>query len=132
MGIRTMTISTGATMAPTGGSNMVFADDGTTVQNGVHIVVPATADYRVRENATVKYRAPTLNADGSYSKDKKSITFVVPIILASGKIAFNTIRVERECHPEFSAANAANLNVLGAQLLCDSEAANFWSTGSLS
>jgi hypothetical protein len=132
MGIRTMTVSTGATIAPTGGSNMVFADDGTTVQNGCHIIVPATTDYRVRENATVKYRAPTLAADGSYSKDKKSITYVVPIILASGKIAFNTLRVEREVHPEFSAANAANLNVIGAQLLCDSEAASFWSTGSLS
>lgn len=132
MGIRTMTISTGATIAPTGGSNMVFADDGTTVQNGVHLVVPATTDYRVRENATVKYRAPTLGTDGSYSKDKKSISFTVPIVLASGKIAFNVIRVEREVHPEFSAANAANLNVIAAQLLCDSEAANFWSTGSLS
>lgn len=132
MGLKTMTIKTGATVSVTGGTDMVFSDDGITIQNGVHLVVPATADYRVREQATAKYRAPSLQSDGSYSKDKKSISFTVPQILANGKIVYNTIRVEREVHPELSSTAAANLLAIGAQLLTDSDAASFWSAGSLS
>lgn len=130
-GIQTMTVKTGATMAPTGGTDLVFAPDGVTVQNGVHLNVPATTDYRVRQTATVKYRQPSLGSDGVYTKDKKSVSYSVPLVLASGKTVFNTIRIEREVHPEASAALALDLNVIGAQFLSDSEAASFWSAGAL-
>jgi hypothetical protein len=52
--------------------------------------------------------------------------------LASGKVVFNVIRIEREVHPEFSAANATDLNKVGAQLLFDTDMDNFWAAGSLS
>lgn len=132
MGIKSMTLKTGATMAPTGGTDIVFADDGQTIQNGVHLVVPATTDYRVRQSSTAKYRAPSLAADGTYNKDKKSMTYVVPFVTAAGKVVFNTIRVEREVHPEFSAANALDLNIIGSQMLTDSDCTAFWASGSLS
>lgn len=131
-GIQTMTVKTGATMAPTGGTDLVFAPDGISIQNGVHLTVPATAAYKDRQTATVKYRAPSLGSDGAYTKDKKSVSYSVPYTLASGKVVYNTIRIEREVHPEFSAAGALDLNVVGAQFLSDSEAATFWSAGSLS
>jgi len=51
--------------------------------------------------------------------------------LASGKVVNNVLRVEREVHPEYSAANATDLNKLAAQLLVDTDADNFWSAGSL-
>jgi len=133
MGLKNMSILSGATITPSGGTAMVFADDGTTVQNGVRLVVPATADYRVRESATFKYKAPTLLGDGTYAKDKKEFTLVIPMILASGKIVYNVIRVSRELHPEFSAANATNFNKLASQMLAgDSDTDGFWSTGSMS
>jgi len=132
MGLKNMSLLSGGTVSTTGGTAMVFTDDGVTIQNGVHLVVPATADYRVRESATAKYRPPSVQPDGSYSKDKKQISFNVPMILASGKIVNNTIRVEREVHPEMSAANVANLNKIGAQLLTDTDLDNFWTAGSLS
>ena len=132
MGIKTMTVKSGATMAPTGGTDLVFADDGLTIQNGVHLVVPAVTDYKVRPQATVKYRQPAVGSDGLYSKDKKSISYSVPYVTASGKVVFNTIRVEREVHPEFSAAAALDLLIVGSQLLTDSDATAFWASGSLS
>lgn len=133
MGLKNMSLLTGATISATGGTAFVFADDGVTVQNGVHLVVPATSDYRVRESATFKFKPPALLGDGTYTRDKKEITYVVPIILASGKISFQTMRVIRELHPEFSAANATNMNKLVAQMLAgDSDTDNFWSAGSLS
>lgn len=132
MGIRTMSLLSGATISATGGTALVFTDDGTTVQNGVHLVVPATTDYRVRESATWKYRAPTINNDGSYTRDKKSVSYNVPQILASGAIVNNVIRIEREVHPELSAANATALNKIAAQLLTDADTDNFWAAGSLS
>jgi len=132
MGLKTLSLLTGASISATGGTAMAFTDDGVTIQNGVHLIVPATADYRLRESATAKFRPPVLQSDGSYARDKKSISFNVPILLASGKIANNVIRVEREVHPELSAAAAANLNKIAAQLLTDADTDNFWGAGSVS
>lgn len=131
MSVINMTFKTGATLAPTGGTDLVFAPDGLTIQNGLHMIVPATTDYRVRQQATLKYKAPSLGADGTFSKDKKSISYSVPIVLASGLVVFNVIRIEREVHPEMTAAAALDLNVIGAQMLFDSDMTAFWASGSL-
>lgn len=132
MGLKNMSIASGATVSVTGGTAVVFADDGVTVPNGVHLVVPADTNYATRRAATAKYRPPVLNSDGTYDRDKKYISFVWPMTLASGKIINNVIRVEREVHPEFSAANCTDFNKLAAQLLVDSDLDNFWAAGSLS
>jgi hypothetical protein len=132
MSVRNMTLKTGGTNSVSGGSDLVFADDGTTIQNGVHISVPATADYRVRQNATLKYKAPTLLADGTYTRDKKEVSYTVPLVRADGKVVFNVIRISREVDPEMGAAAVLDLNTIAAQLLFDSDMTNFWAAGSLS
>jgi hypothetical protein len=133
MGLKSMSLLTGATIGATGGTALVFADDGQTITNGVHLVVPADADYQTRRQATAKYRAPVLDAKtGAYGKDKKSISYAIPIVLTDGRVVFNTIRVEREAHPSLSAAELTDLNVIGAQLLTDADALGFWATGSTS
>jgi hypothetical protein len=133
MGLKTMSLLSAATVSSTGGSALVFADDGQTIQNGVHLIVPADADYQTRRSLTVKYRPPTLDArTGVYGKDKKSMTLALPIVLSDGRVIFNTIRIEREMHPSVSAATALEMNKLGAQLLSDSDTDAFWATGSLS
>jgi len=130
-GIKTMTIKSGATMAPTGGTDLVFASDGITVANGCSLTVPAVASLALRPKATVKYRPSVISSDGSFTKDKKSVSYAVPFTTSKGTISFRNIRVEREIHPEDTAANALDLNVIMAQILTDSEAANFWAAGSL-
>jgi len=133
MSLQNATLMDGATaMAPTGGSTMTFTPDGTVVPNGVHTANSAQTDFRIRENMTIKVKNPSLGTDGVYSKDKKSITYVEPKILASGKVVFNLIRIEREVHPESTAAEALNLSMMGAQILSDSDFLSFWSGGSLS
>jgi hypothetical protein len=133
MSLKNMSLLTGATyVAVTGGAAHVFSDDGVSITNGVHLIVPATADYRVRQSATAKYKPPSVDNSGVYSKDKKTISYTVPIILASGKVAFNVVRVEREVHPELSAAAAADLLLIGSQLFGDADTTNFWVAGSLS
>lgn len=133
MGLKTMSLLASATVAASGGTALVFAEDGMTITNGVHLMVPADADYQTRRQVTVKTRPPTLNpATGVYGKDKKSISLALPIVLASGQVVFNTIRIEREVHPSLSAASALELNKLGAQLLVDDDVLNFWANGSLS
>lgn len=132
MGLKNMSLQAGSTIGATGGTAQVFADDGVTIQNGLHLIVPADADYQTRRSATVKFRPPVIDPKtGSYSKDKKSISYTLPITLADGRVVFNVIRIEREVHPSLSAANAAELNVIGAQLLTDSDVTAFWASGSL-
>jgi hypothetical protein len=132
MGLKTMSLLASATVAASGGTALVFAEDGMTISNGLHLMVPADADYQTRRQVTVKSRPPALNAaTGVYGKDKKSISLAKPIVLPDGKVVFNTIRIEREVHPSLSASDAAELNALGAQLLVDADVTAFWANGSL-
>lgn len=132
MGMKNMSLLTGATMSTTGGTALACVDNGVTIANGVQLVVPADADYQTRRQMTAKYKPPTLDpATGQYGKDKKSISYVIPIVLTTGRVVFNTIRVEREVHPSMSAANLTDMNKIGAQLLIDSDTDNFWAAGSL-
>lgn len=133
MGLKTMSLLASATVAATGGTALAFAEDGQSIQNGLHLIVPTDVDYQTRRMVTVKFRPPTLDAKtGSYGKDKKSISLALPQVLTDGRIVFNTIRIEREVHPSLAAASAAELCSLGAQLLSDPDVAAFWATGSLS
>jgi len=131
VGLKDMSLLTGATLAASSGTALVFADTGTTIPNGIALVVPATADYRVRQAATAKFRAPKLLSDGTYTRDSKSISYNIPLILATGVIVNNVIRVEREVHPEMSAAAVLDMNKILAQLMFDTDTTNFWSAGSL-
>jgi len=132
MGLKTMSLLAAATVSASGGTALVFAEDGVTITNGVHLMVPADADYQTRRQVTAKVKQPSVDPKtGVYSKDKKSISLSLPLVLADGKVVFNVIRIEREVHPSLSAANALELNNLGAQLLTDADAAGFWATGAL-
>jgi hypothetical protein len=133
MGLKTMSLLASATVAASGGSALVFADNGVTIANGVQLVVPADADYQTRRMVTVKYRPPTVDTKtNSYGKDKKSVVLAKPVVLSDGRVVFNTIRIEREMHPSMSAADCLEMNKLGAQLLVDADTDAFWATGSVS
>lgn len=115
-----------------GGSDKTFSPDGVDVKGGIHLANAAQTDFRIREILILKNKPPTLLSDGSYSKNRLSAVYISPFILASGKIAFDLIRMEREIHPEVSAAAALEHNLVGAQVLSASAFATFWSGGNLS
>lgn len=132
MGLKTMSLLAGATVSASGGTALAFSDDGVSISNGVHLVVPLDTDYQTRRQATAKVKQPTLDPKtGVYGKDRKTLSLTVPMVLPDGKVVFNVVRVEREVHPSFSAANALELNKLGAQLLVDADCADFWAAGTL-
>lgn len=131
MSVNNLSLMSGATgITVTGGASTNFVADGVLIPSGVHVSVPADADFRTRRGMIFKAKMPTL-VNGEYSKAKLSAIYVKPQILASGKVVFNLIRIEREIHPEADAATSTEFNLIGAQMLCDSEAANFWAAGSL-
>lgn len=133
MALKNMSLLAAATVTATGGTALVFTDNGVTIANGLQLVVPADTDYQTRRVVTVKYKPAAINATtGQYGKDKKSITLVKPMVLTDGRVIFNTIRIERELHPSLSAADALELNKLGAQLFFDADTDGFWVSGSFS
>jgi len=132
MGLKTISLLAGATVGASGGTAQVFATDGITIQNGLHLIVPADTDYQTRRTATVKYRPPVLDPKTStFSKDKKTISYSKPCVQTDGSIQFAVVRLEREVPVTMSAADALEMNLIGAQLLTDSEAAGFWATGDM-
>lgn len=132
MGLKTMSLLASATVSASGGSALAFSSDGVSIANGTHLIVPADADYQTRRQVTVKYRPPTLDAKtGAYSKDKKSMCLVKPVVLSSGQVVFNSLRIEREVHPSVADADCVELNKLGAQMLFDTDTTAFWASGAL-
>lgn len=134
MALKNMSLLETADVAVTGGTPLVFSDNGITIANGVQLVVASDTDYQRRRTCTVKYKAPAVNpATGQFGKDKKSISLTAPTVdPQTGRIIFNTIRIEREAHPSLPAADLLELNKLAVQLLMDSDLDGYWANGSLS
>lgn len=132
MPLSSFAILAGGTNSATGGTSKTYTIDGKPIVGGVHVQDASVTDFRVRPNATFRNREPKYNsALKKFSKDKKTVTLVIPKILADGSVEYNLIRIEREVHPESTAAEALELNTQGAQLLFDSEVAAFWASGSI-
>jgi hypothetical protein len=134
MALKNMSLSPDATVGITAGAETFsFIDDGVTIQNGLHLVDKLDANYQERRQITVKNRPSVVDAKtGAWGKDKKTITLVRPVILTSGQIVFNTLRLEREVHPSSDAGMVAEMLTLGAALLVGPDVGDFWSVGSLS
>lgn len=126
------TILAGATPSVTGGTSQTFTEGPQTVVGGVHLQDATVADFRLRPSMICKAKLPSLVQDGSYTKQKNSVTLSRPQIVASGKTVFNLVRIEVEVHPELSSTDAATLRKDAAQLLFDTDFSDFWVAGKLS
>jgi len=129
--ISNLTLLTGATITPSGGTTQTFAPTGTNVSNGIEVSDVASTDYITQNRVQCKSKMPTYS-NGEYSKMKCSATFLMPTVDSTGKTQFNLVRVEIEKHPEFTSADLLELKKKGAQLLTDADLDAFWSNGSLS
>lgn len=131
MAIIGSTVKTGATaLSTTGGSDMTFSLTGLSVTSGINVAIQSDTDYRTRRNASFKSRVPQVQ-NGVFSKGKNEVVYVRPLVLQSGLIVFNTIRLGVEVHPELTSSDAKDLRMVGAQLLTASAYEDFWSTGAL-
>lgn len=130
--ISNLTLLTGATITPTGGTTQTFQPSGTNITSGMEVLDVAAGSHLTRKRAQFKTRMSTLQSDGSYSKMKFSATYIMPMVDSLGKVHYNLVRVEVEKHPEITSADEAELLNKGAQLPIDADLATFWATGAKS
>jgi len=135
MSLIDLSILAGATVAATGGTAVNYEPDGKDIPNGLHLINTAVSDFTTRPQLTARSKDPSrvIGANGAfvgYGKDKRSVVLVEPFLAANGTLHFNLIRLEREVHPELSAASALDLLNKGAQLLTSTDTSGFWATGS--
>lgn len=121
----------GGTTSTTGGSAQSFSRTSTPVTNGYEYADVSEADHLVRQKVICTARNPALQADGSYTKHKTKVQFVMPITLADGSISNCVTRAEIEYHPEATSAQVAELREMGAQAFIDSDFDNLVQAGTL-
>lgn len=131
MAIKSMTLLTGATITPTGGTAQTFVPDGVDIPGGVHVADGGQPDFRLREHTAYRTRNPRL-VNGKYVKAKRWITHVIPVADVNGNIDFVVIRNEIEYPPYLSAAGLVDARKKGAQLYIDADLDSYYSIGDLS
>lgn len=121
----------GASLAATGGTAISFTPANSNGPNQLVVANASEPDFRLRENAVFKASLPAKQPNGTWSKDRRTITLNVPVFDATTNSYDQiTVRIERVA-PVFAtpAATLAALN-LGAQLAFDGDTTAFWAAGS--
>jgi hypothetical protein len=131
MSIETLTHLTAPTIAVTGGTTMTFAPDGTNVNRGFCVSNQNATDIRERQQCVFKNQSGTIQADGTWSKNRRSVKFVEPGLTSDGKQDFPFFEISLCINPLWDAAKIASMKEKAAQLIVDSDVANFWLTGSM-
>lgn len=121
--------STAITM--TGGTDNTFTPDGDIVSGGIHVAAAGQTSFITRDHILFKNRNARLQGDGTYTKSNRESVFVSPIVLASGKTAFNRGKLVLEIHPESTAAEILDICMVMAQVAAGASTIEFQKTGNL-
>jgi hypothetical protein len=124
-------VKTGATWAPTGGSDLTFTGDGRAVTDGLSLVVAADTNLLTRRSLTVRATLPALPSKaGEYAKlGRNSLVYKVPFIAADGKLYTQSVRVEMAFHPEYAGKNTVIADT--AAFVADADFTAFWQSSIL-
>lgn len=127
MSLKNAVVKSGATIAPTGGSDLTFADSGS---NGSLIVlnVPADTTFALRRTMQGSYKMPIRNKalPGGFSHAKANLAFRVPKLLADGTYDYGQVKISVDYPQEVDDAFKTELLVIGAQMLTDADFLAFW------
>lgn len=121
-----------AVISVAGGVDVSFAADNIPVENGAHFVDMSISDFRLRPQLTAKYRQPSQsykNGAVQWSKDRNTLLYVQPFVDSLGTLHYTLLEIRRETHPEQTSDQKLELNRRGAQMLFDTDFANFWAIG---
>lgn len=125
------TISSGATLSAAGGTTKTFTTAGETIPNGRKIVDLSVTDARIRPSITCVNKPAVLNAQtGTYSKGKRTLKLVKPLILANGEVKFPLVEIRVEDHPEMSQAAVDAMVYEAAQTMFGASFRAFYQSGS--
>lgn len=129
MSLKTAVLKSGATMAPTGGTDVTFADYGSTGQN-VSLAVPADTTFATRRTVLGSYKPPVKQASqpGGFTRAKSNLAFRQPKLLADGTYDYLQIKVLVEFPQEATDAEKTELLVIGSQMVNDADFTAFFKT----
>lgn len=131
MAIIGSTLKTGATgITVTGGSDIVLAQTGLRVNNGIGLSVLSDTDLTTRRTAAFKSQVPVVRGK-VFTMGQGHVTFSIPVQKSDGAIAFSTVELKLKVQPEHTSATVTDLRYIGAQLLAGSAYNDFWLVGSL-
>lgn len=130
MGAQNVTLLRGATVAATGGTSQAFTPDGVSIDGGIHLADAGQTSFKLRSSIVLKTKNPQL-VQGEYTKGKRWLTLMQPMVLTSGSVVQNVVRIEVEVHPDLASADVVDLCLAGSQLLFDDDLLSFLNTGSL-
>lgn len=127
MGISTLQLMKNATSATVvGGTAADYKIDGVEIKNGVHLVDVSEPDFTIRPSVTLSTRPPSRLPDGSFTKDKRKMSVVVPKDLdGAGNIVYNLGRIEIEAHPKTTPAEILNIYMLLVQMCFDADLSDY-------
>lgn len=126
MALANAVFKTGATWAPTGGSDLTLVADGRTMANGISTVVAADSNLLTRRSLVWTASMPALpaNANAFAKLGRNVLKMYIPFIAADGKLYTQSVRVETAFHAEYSGKNTAIADI--AALVSDSDFTSFW------
>lgn len=116
----------------TGGTDQTFTSNQKPVPNGIFLIDVGETDARVRSHITASVKDGVYTPNVGWTGSMHKVHLIIPQLLTSGEMFFNTWRLERKVHPELAAASAIGGNIAMAQLLANAGYANFWNFGNLS
>lgn len=128
MGLQNLQITTGATIAVSGGTAQTFSPDNLEVAGGIHVVDATVSDFRVRPGITFKAKSPTKKSDGTFTKEIRSGKLVLSYLDSAGIVQYDFVEVTTSLTP--GSINLPELRKKGAQLLIDSDTDHFYTVGS--
>jgi len=128
MPLQSASIKSGATWAPTGGSDLVFAADGRAITDGVRVVVVSDSDLLLRRSLVAKSQlpGPAPKAGAPARLGRNQMTYFVPFKAADGLIYNQSIGIVMNLHAEYSLASRTALKADAAALLASASFADFW------
>lgn len=131
MSLANAVVKTGATWAPTGGSDLTFTSDGRAINDGISLVVAADTNLLTRRSLVARAVLPALPAKaGEYAKlGRNSVVYKVPFIAADGKLYTQSVRIEMAFHPEYSSKNTVIADA--AAFIADADFTSFWQSSIL-
>lgn len=122
MSLSNASVSSGATIAPTGGTALAFTSRGI-VGNTNTIYVDADTDSRTRRSivCTTKDAKVSAGAPNGYTQQRTSFVFKSPLTLDNGLVTVNKVSIEFAYDVETSDAELEELRIIAAQICSDAD-----------
>lgn len=121
----------GATLTAAGGTAVNFTPANGGVAGQIYLANATEADFRLRETVQAKASVPTQQANGEWSKDRRSMVINIPIYDSVSETYDKvTFRLERVAPVFATPTQLVSATGMAGQLCFDTDTAAFWATGS--